>query len=175
MINICFADVINDPLVAGSTEEEMLEQHMDKTMLDLFFERGLDIRKGYEYVPNKMRTASGSVVLGYHVFGDMRTDLAWLASPLCTPIDRLIVNHARDPSLMQHLASMMNCSVNYSSFEDEEETSPNAMEDCEEDWLEVDNLINVMKEYVKMVRGGSMSENGGLKTYSEYLDYKTQA
>jgi len=172
MINISLNDLLLFPELSSYTEDELLPTYMDIITLPFLHKLGLDTMQGYEFVANNFRTLQDTVILGYHVSGEIRRDDEWRKSPLCSTLDRMIITTKEDISLTRELCSLMNCSLNYKSFDiGEEETVIDYEDDCEPTYEAVSGIMLEMREKLLAVRGSSLGADGGMKTYEEYLGF----
>ena len=170
MISISFDDLLQFPELKGYCEVLLLPLQMDESVLKCCHQLGMDITKGYEYIPSKMRTLRNTVVTGYRVSGEIRTDREWRNNPLCTLTERIIISTKQDVSLTKELCTLMNSSLDYKSFTDDEDCDDGYKyeENYEEDMVEVGNELKVLQDVVNSVRGSSMGASGGMKTFEEY-------
>ena len=168
MISIAFDDLLQFPSLKGYTERSLLLPSMDSKVLECCYQLGMDITKGYEYIPSKMRTLRDTIVTGYRVSGEIRLD--WRTSPLCTLTERIIISTKQDVSLTKELCNLMNSSLDYRSFTENEDCNDGYEyeEGFEDDMHSVSEELQVLQEMLDNVRGSSMGASGSMKTYEEY-------
>ena len=163
-----FRDLKLIPEFANKTEREMVRLEFDDIMNEALSQLGFSMKAPILYVPSLHRDMRGNVAIGYRAVGQVNEDPAYLNSPLCPLIERLIVAARRDPSLASELASMIGGGIN---LDDDYAAEPQKeVEDdyIEPNWRRDERFINELTDFRDMVRGSPYNETGTLKLPHEY-------
>lgn len=169
---VSFRDLRLIDELAQYNEIELLHPSMDDTMNKYLEQLGFNTSAGVLYVPNKHRDMQGNVAVGFMAVGQISNNREFLASPLCTLIERLIAAAQKDPSLAREMASMMGSAVNFMAMEgveslfDEEEEFPS--EWVEPDYEDVSAQLKMLENLRDEIRGPCYNEYGNVKTPEEY-------
>lgn len=164
-----FRDLKLIPEFANKTEREMVRLECDDLMNEALSQLGFSLRAPILYVPSLHRDLQGRVAIGYRAVGQVNEDPAYLNSPLCPLIERLIVAARRDPSLASELARMIGGGVNLDDDYAAEPVKEIEDEYVEPDWQRNERYIRELTDFRDMVRGSPYNEAGSLKLPSEYV------
>lgn len=164
-----FRDLKLIPEFSGKTEREMVRLECDALMNEALSQLGFSLRAPILYIPSLHRDLQGRVAIGYRAVGQINEDPAYLNSPLCPLIERLIVAARKDPSLAAELSRMIGGGVNLDDDNAADVVKDMDEADVEPDWQRNERYIRELTEFRDMVRGSPYNEAGSLKLPSEYV------
>lgn len=167
---ISFRDLQRIPFLSSYSEVELLQVSMDAKVNLALGQLGFNLDAPILYVPVKHRDMAGGVGVGYRAVGEINNDKAYLDSPVCPQIERLIWASRQDMSLARLLARMMGHSINLSDDSGAEEDPFIGEEYLEPDCEEVTAEIRILENLRDELRGSPYNEFGALKTPKEYLE-----
>ena len=176
---ISFSDVLTFPQFKGMTEVMLLDTKMDKHVMPYLYLLGGDKNQGYQILANRHRNLNNKVVTGYRYVMQSRTDYSYTHSSLCETIDRIAAAAIKDPSLAIEMASLMNHSFDFASFQDGgveigydtrfgHIRNEFPAELLESDWKETEAYLDFLQKTVLDVRGSPLRANGDLKGLVDY-------
>jgi hypothetical protein len=145
------------PALSAYTELELIHPKMDAKIRPYVYEMGIDVEYPVEYAANNHRDLNDNTGIGYRILGDIRCDRTWLHSPWCDIIDRVAVTGYVDTSLTRELAEMLNHTVNFDAFTEENDTSYTdsdfTQDLMEKDFVEVSTVLTLMRKELLSLRG----------------------
>lgn len=165
----------------GLSEQALLSVHMDDEVNAVLAQVGFDINEPIEYLPSNHRDMRGIVGIGFRAVGTVTKDPAWLDSPLCDTMERIIFEYRRHPSLAKEMCHMLGSHVDLTSHasEDGSEYCTEAEErikaktlkgQLEPQYRAAEERINQLEDLREMVRGCPYRQDGGLKTPADYKE-----
>ena len=166
------------PAFAGMTEKMLLPIHMDKYVMPYLWLLGGDTKGSYQVLANKHRNLNNKVVTGFRYVLNSRTDYEYVHSRQCETIDRIAA--VKDPSLAYEMASLLNHSFDFASFQDggveigynnrvENIRNEFPQELLEDDWKETEEYLGMLGEMILEVRGTPYKEDGSVKGLVDYV------
>lgn len=166
-----FRDLQRIPELSHLREPDMLSIANDKLINSFLSQLGFNTDAAVFYEVAKHRDLQNKVAVGFRAVGTITQDRAYLNSPMCTPIERMIAASQTDMSLTRELAKLSGtsshseltnnaASLSSDSQQDSEYTEP----DCDE----VAAQIKQLEELRDFIRGSAYNEYGSLKTAEEY-------
>ena len=159
-------------------EFDLLPIEMDKQVLPILFQLGIDTNKGYEIIASNHRTLTGKVSVGYRYFGSVRIDKAFQKSSFCTIEDRIAAAGVSDPSLALDMCASMNATLNYGSFSEDGELEELPTGIAKLLYVEgheaATNELDALNAICYNVRGNPYGAGGSLKTHAEYVEASKQ-
>jgi hypothetical protein len=171
---ISFKDVLLCEGFENLNEFDLLPVEMDKQVLPILFQLGIDTNKGYEIIASKHRTLTDKVSVGYRYYGSVRIDKAFQKSLFCTTEDRIAAAGVTDPSLALDMCASMNATLNYGSFSEdgelEELPSGHAKLLYVEGHEAATDELSALQAICYSVRGDPYGAGGSLKTHAEWLE-----
>lgn len=152
MLQFSFRDLLKISSLTEFTEIDLLNEKFDPLLKDYVYALGINTDYPVEYAVHNHRDMAGNTGIGFRVLGEIRIDSAYVRSPLCGMIERLVVAGMTDISLQAELAEMLNRTVDMRAFsyddspEDTEEDFPTNMieKDYEESSKQMDLLMNML-------------------------------
>lgn len=150
--SLSFRDLLKFPALSGYKELQLALPEMDNTIEPYVYALGIDTREPVEYVANNHRDLSNGTGIGIRVVGEIRRDSAYINSPLCDLIDRIIVAGIKDASLAEEMENLTKQVSNAVAFAEEDID----FADLYEDNYEVAEMeIKSLNNFILTVRGGT--------------------
>lgn len=141
---------------------------------------GIDLDYGVNYYVAYHRTLSNETKVGYVLAGELQCNRAFVNSPWCSAMDRLIISGYNDRSLAYDLMLMNGTSVDYSTVhaldEKDNEQVQNILDNYQDKEVteRIEEEMRVLQEILDNVRGDQYTKGGTLKTPEQYHEEETE-
>jgi hypothetical protein len=171
VLSISVSDILKVERFKHLNEAQLIHPKNDYDVLQEAFTVGMDITQGYKYEASQHLNIKNQPVIGYRLIGEIRNDKEFRNSSLCTAELRTLSNLRQDVTLVQELQKLQGGNFSYGKDADEDVENDRDYQDSFEDgYKAVEKQIDMLNDLATHIRGCSIGENGGLKTYGEWQE-----
>lgn len=165
MKNISVTDLMLVPELSHLRMLDFIDPKYNDLLTPVLKVLGFDLEYPVQFIPCQHRNLQGKVVIAYLLVGEVECNSSFLTSEWATAEDRVIVAGYKDIGLAQDMATSLTSNREYGREGAIEGFPPELTNKDEKDIL---MQIQVLTDFLMIVRGSPFKQDGSRATLAEY-------